>query len=173
MRSEWASDEDLRHVFAALTPANRLACMTSLETGLRIGDVLALHTADLKNASGRVTVHEQKTGKARRVYFPAWLRERLLSQAGHTYVFPHRTDGRLHRTRQSVFKDIRRAAKAFRLTAHISPHSLRKAYAVDHYHKTGSMKKVKELLGHADEAVTAIYALADCMPRVRKKKRTG
>lgn len=146
---------------AALTPQNRLACEVSIATGLRIGDVLELTTEKVKQ--GRFTVREGKTGKARRVRLPKDLQARILSMAGHVYAFESRTDGHKHRTRQAVYKDIRRAAKAFRLSEHVSPHSLRKVYAVDQYHKTGDIKRVQGLLNHSTEAVTMIYAMADAL----------
>ena len=167
MRSEWIPKGEIEHVLAALTPPNRLACEISLATGLRIGDVLALKTAQLKE---RFTIHEQKTGKTRTIRMPKGLLDRALAQAGHIYVFPHRTDGKRHRTRQAVFKDLRRAAKLFRVSAHVSPHSLRKIFAVDYLDKTRSLARVQRLLNHADEAVTMIYAMAD---RVDNATRRG
>lgn len=170
MRSEWIPPEQLAHALAALTPANQLACVTSLFTGLRIGDVLALRTESLSNKSGRITVREQKTGKTRRVYLPDALRRQLAAQAGRVYIFQHRTKADQHRTRQAVFKDLRRAAKAFRLQAHVSPHSLRKMYAVDYFNRTGDLAKTKALLNHSDEAVTLLYALADRLPKIALDK---
>lgn len=161
MRADYVWRDNLGHVLAALTSPNRLACEVSLATGLRIGDVLEL-TRD-QVAKGRFTVREGKTGKTRRVRLPVDLQTRILSQAGHIYAFPGRCDGRTHRTRQAVYKDIRRAAKAFRLTEHISPHSLRKVYAVDQYHRTGDIKRVQGLLNHSSESVTMIYAMADAL----------
>ena len=95
----------------------------------------------------------------------------ILAQAGPIYAFSGRLDGRRHRTRQAVYKDIRRAATAFRLREHISPHSLRKFYAVEQYKRTGgNLKRVQELLQHDSEAVTAIYAMADALTAQRLGK---
>lgn len=171
MRSEWVNDENIQHVLAALMDENRLACEVCLETGLRIGDVLAIKSEDILR-SERFVIKEEKTGKRRRVYFSQKLREKMISNAGKVFVFEHRTDYTKHRTRQTVFKDLRRAAKAFRVTAHVTPHSLRKMYAVEHFKRTGgNLAKVKELLNHSDEAVTMIYALADCQVVPKKKRR--
>ena len=150
-------------------PANRLACEVSIATGLRIGDVLSITTEQVRG--GRWTVTESKTGKRRRVRLPVDLQRRILAQAGPIYAFSGRLDGRRHRTRQAVYKDIRRAAKAFRLQEHVSPHSLRKYYAVEQYKRTGgNLKRVQELLQHDSEAVTAIYALADALTAQRLGK---
>lgn len=150
-------------------PANRLACEVSIATGLRIGDVLSITTEQVRG--GRWTVTESKTGKRRRVRLPVDLQRRILAQAGPIYAFSGRLDGRRHRTRQAVYKDIRRAAKAFRLQEHVSPHSLRKFYAVEQYKRSGgNLKRVQELLQHDSEAVTAIYAMADALTAQRLGK---
>lgn len=172
MRSQWVPDATMEHILAALTPENRLACEVSLATGLRIGDVLSLKPDQVRRQ--RFTIKEQKTGKPRRVYLPLSIVEALLRQAGRFWVFEGRTDPKKHRTRQAVFKDLRRAAVLFRCRPNVSPHSLRKMYAVNYYHKSGSLAKVQKLLNHSSEAVTVLYAMADCVTvgrRGRNKSR--
>lgn len=166
MRAEWAPKETLELLLTAMMPANRLAIRASMATGLRIGDVLAFKTAQVRQQ--RWTVKEQKTGKLRRVYLPAKLCEDILAQAGRIWAFEGRSDAKKHRTRDAVYKDLRRVATLYRvdgkkLVEHISPHSARKVYAVEAYQKTGSLRKVQDLLNHEDEAVTMLYALADVL----------
>lgn len=162
MRSEWVCHETINHVLMALTPPNRLAIELSMRYGMRIGDVLSTRREDV--VRGSWTYKEQKTGKSRRIRLPESLQMRLLAQAGRIWVFEGRCDWKQHRTRQAVYKDIRRAAKAFRLTEHISTHTARKIYAVDAYRRSGgNLKHVQKLLNHSDEAVTMIYALADSL----------
>lgn len=159
----------MSHILAALTPYNRLAIITSMITGLRIGDVLALRRSDLER--DRFTLTEEKTLKRRSIRLPARLRDELLLQCGKIYVFPHRYTERKHRTRQAVYKDIRRAAKAFRVRLHVSPHSARKIYAVSEYKKDMNIKRVQRLLNHSSEAVTMIYALADELTALTQRKK--
>ena len=134
MKSQYLNKPELEHILASLMPENRLALEVSLATGLRIGDVLALKTQ--KILKQRFTIKEEKTGKTRNVYLPAELWERCKAIAGRHYVFEHRYTANDHRTRQAVFKDLQRSAKLFRVSEHISPHSTRKVYAVEEYHKT-------------------------------------
>ena len=47
MTTEYLMRREMEHVFAALTPANRLVCQVAVHTGLRVGDVLAIPTAKL------------------------------------------------------------------------------------------------------------------------------
>lgn len=152
--------QQLELVLASLMPANRLACEVALHTGLRISDVLALKTEDVRRSS-RFWVKEAKTGKAKLVGLPAPLRRRLLDQAGKTYVFPARLDENGHRSRQAVWSDIDRAQRAFRIPQNIGTHSMRKEYAVELMQKYGSLEKVRRALNHSNMAVTKIYALAD------------
>ncbi len=163
-RSRWVSDDEIGVILALLTPENQLAVEVSLRYGLRIGDCLALKTEDVRK--GRFSIREQKTAKRRTLTIAPEFQARLLRVAGRLYVFEHRLDWRLHRTRQAVYSDIKRATKALRLSGQISPHSARKAYAVRMYKSSGyDIKRVSALLNHSDEAVTMIYALADQMKK--------
>lgn len=159
--SEYVPKEELGHVYAALMPANRLACQVSEVTGLRISDVLALRTAQLSKGQ-RFTVREAKTNKSRRVLIPRRLYSALLAQAGEIWVFPGARDPQKHRTRQAVWADIKRAAKAFRLPQSVTPHSLRKVYAVGEWERTGDLAKVGKALNHepTHPETTMLYAMA-------------
>lgn len=165
MRSEWKPKGEIEHLLVALQPENRLACEISLITGLRINDVLALTPE--KVIKGRFTIREEKTGKTRQVSLPKEIVARCLACSGQHYVFEHRLNGREHRTRQAVFKDLKKVSKLFGIKENIVPHSLRKVYAVEEYAKCGDLKKVQRLLNHNSEATTMLYALAD---QLRKRK---
>lgn len=176
LRSEFIARRELGHLLAALMPHNRLALEVSLATGLRISDVLSIKTQQvLESSDGRLRVREMKTGKYRRVYIAKDLMERMVKLGGKIYVFEHRLDYRKHRTRQAVFKDLRRVADAFRIKEHISPHSCRKVYAVEFYHRCGDdLGRVQKLLNHENEAVTMLYALADVLyKRTYSKAKKG
>lgn len=169
MRSDWLRDEAMSHVLAALMPQNRLIMEVCLSTGLRLGDVLNLRTVALKP---RQTVRELKTGKSRRIRWGAELYDKMVANAGKVWVFEGRTDYRRHRTRQAVWKDLKRAADLFRAPgvvprgAQISPHSARKGYAVRRYHETGGdLDRVQRELNHSSPEVTLLYALADTVRR--------
>jgi integrase len=164
MRSEWIPKGEMQHILAALYPINRLACEVSLSTGLRINDVLALTPQKVRKQ--RFTIREEKTGKTRLVRLPNELVKRCLACSGQHYVFEGRLDGRKHRTRQAVFKDLKRAAAAFNIKKNVTPHSLRKVYAVEEFEKSGcNLKKVQKLLNHDSEAVTMLYAMANVISK--------
>ena len=170
MRSEWTPKGEILHILASLQPENRLACEISLATGLRINDVLALTPQKVKKQ--RFTIREEKTGKTRTVRLPKELMSRCISCSGQHYIFEGRLNGRTHRTRQAVFKDLKKACANFGVKQHISPHSLRKIYAVEEYARSGgNLKKVQRLLNHENEAVTMLYAMADGLTKKKYFKR--
>lgn len=176
MRSGWLKTPELEHVLAALMPENRLVMEVCLSTGLRISDALGLKVRQLlqaENNGGRVTVRELKTGKNRRVRIPAELITRCMERSGRVYVFEGRFDRLRHRTRQAVWKDLHRAAKLFRLDVHISPHSTRKAWAVDEYRRVGDMGRVQREMNHSSAEITMLYALADQLEKRKHSPGAG
>ena len=154
-------------ILSALTETNRLVMRTALHTGLRISDVLAL-TPDRLQPHFWVT--EQKTGKKRQVGLPEPLLSDLKNHAGEKWVFPGRNPAN-HHTRQAVWKDVKRAAEAFRLRQNVAPHSARKVFAVDLLKKYGDIDKVKRALNHSGTAVTMIYAMADAQLEAKYRRR--
>ncbi len=171
MRTQWIPRGEMEHILSALFPENRLACEISLATGLRINDVLAL--TPQKVSKQRFTIREEKTGKTRSIRLPAELVERCLACSGQHYVFEGRLNGKKHRTRQAVYKDLKRVAVAFNLKKNIAPHSLRKSFAVYEFQKNGgNLKRVQKLLNHDSEAVTMLYAMANIIDN-RKRFKNG
>ena len=167
MRTEYLLDREVELVLAALTPKNRLVIRTALTTGLRVGDVLALKPERLKP---HFWVTEQKTGKKRQVGLPEPLLSDLKKHAGKHWVFPGR-DPLKHHTRQAVWKDVKRAAKLFRLPQNVAPHSFRKVYAVELMQKYGDIERVRRALNHSSTAVTLVYALADRQLESKNRRR--
>lgn len=171
MTTEYLLQQEVDLVLAALMPGNRLVMRVALHTGLRVGDVLALRTAQIKP---RFWITEQKTGKRRCVGLPAELRADILAQAGPEWAFPGRRPDK-PRTRQAVWKDVKRAAKAFRLPVNVGTHSARKVYAVELLKEYGDIDRVAKVLNHTHMTTTLIYALADAQresKRGRKRKRS-
>lgn len=171
MKTEYLLHREVGHVLAALMPQNRLIARVCLHTGLRVGDVVALRTQDL---GLQMMVTEAKTKKRRRVGLPADLLAAIRDQAGAEWAFPGRSGG--HKTRQAVWADVKRAARAFRLPQNVAPHSLRKVYAVDLLERYGDLERVKRALNHGSVETTLIYAMADRLleaKRARRQRRRG
>ena len=165
MTTEYLLDREVEQVLDLLTPENRLVLRVLLHTGIRIGDALQLRTAQLRP---NFWITEQKTGKRRQVGLPEPLLTDLREAAGAEWVFPGAAPGK-HRTRQAVWKDVKRAAAAARLTANAAPHSARKVYAVKLLEQYGDIERVRRALNHGGIEVTLIYAMAD--KRLHSKAR--
>lgn len=168
MKTEYLLHREVEHVLAALMPVNRVVMRVCIHTGLRVGDVLALRTDQI---APRFWVTEQKTKKRRIVGLPSDLLVDMRKIAGKKYVFEHSNDPERHRTRQAVWKDVKRAARAFRLPQNVAPHSARKVYAVDLLAKYGDIAKVQRALNHSGPSVTMIYAMADQLYRQKYHKK--
>lgn len=169
MKTDYMLQREIDLVLAALTPQNRLVMRVALHTGLRVSDVLALRTSQLQP---HFWVTEMKTKKRRQVGLPEPLLSDLRATAGEVWVFEGRSPEK-HRTRQAVWKDVKRAAKAFRLPANIAPHSARKNYAAELLERYGDLDKVRRALNHSNDAVTMIYAMADQQRRAKDRRRAA
>lgn len=172
MRTEYLLQREVEQVLDLLTYDNRLLARLLLHTGLRVGDALLLRPEQLRP---NFWITEQKTGKRRQVGIPEPLLSDLREGAGRWWVFPG-ADPRKHRTRQALWKDVKRAAKAARLTSNAAPHSLRKVYAVELMERYGDIDRVRRALNHGGVEVTMIYALADKRlrsPGQRRRSKPG
>jgi integrase len=157
VRTEYLLQKEVEQVLDLLTYDNRLVLRVLLHTGIRISDALQLRPEQL---APNFWITEQKTGKRRQIGLPEPLLTDLRDCAGEWWVFPG-TDPRKHRSRQAVWKDVKRAAAALRLTANAAPHSARKVYAVELLQKYGDIDRVRRALNHGGLEVTLIYAMAD------------
>lgn len=167
LKTEYLLNREVDLVLSTLTPGNALALRAALHTGLRISDVLSIKTDKL---APRFWVTESKTGKRRQVGLPEPLLSDIKKQAGPVWAFPGRKPGKA-RTRQAVWKDVKRAARALRLPQNIGPHSARKVYAVELMQKYGDIERVRRALNHSGHAVTMIYALADRQLESKYRRR--
>lgn len=167
MTTEYLLDREVEQVLDLLTEENRLVMRVLLHTGLRISDALALRTEQLKP---NFWITEQKTGKRRQVGLPEPLLSDLRSVAGAVWVFPG-ANPKKPRSRQAVWKDVKRAAAACRLTANAAPHSARKVYAVKLLEQYGDIDRVRRALNHGGIEVTLIYAMADKRLHAKGRRR--
>lgn len=167
MKTEYLLQREVDLVLAMLTARNALIMRAALHTGLRVSDVLSIKTDQLKP---RFWVTEGKTGKRRQVGLPEPLLSDIKNQAGEEWAFENPKTGR-PQTRQAVWKDVKRAARALRLPQNVAPHSARKVYAVELLSKYGDIERVRRALNHSSETITLIYALADRQLESKLKRR--
>lgn len=174
MTTDYLLQQEVDAVLSLLTEGNRLACAVALRTGLRIGDVLSLRREQI---APRMWITESKTGKRRQVGMPTALAKEVKRYSesvapSSPWAFPGRKPG-AHRTRQAVWKDVKRAAASMRLKTNAAPHSFRKVYAVELMEKYGDIERVRRALKHDRQTTTMIYAMADLRLRSRNTRRAA
>ena len=157
MRTDYINSELYHKIYLRMSYENALALRTSLETGIRIGDVLALRVENLKGRT--ITFTAQKTGKHGKAVVSVDLANRLRKIAGKRFLFEGRS-GDKPRTRQAVWKDVKRATKDF--AENVAPHSARKTFAVEDF-RTHGFAHTQKALQHDSSGTTMLYAFADML----------
>ena len=95
----------------------------------------------------------------------------IKAQAGEVWAFPGRNPAK-PRTRQAVWADVKRAAKAFRLVQNVGPHSFRKVYAVELLRRCGDVRRVQRALNHSDCATTMVYVMAAELLEAKRRAKS-
>ena len=158
MKSKFIDSPELRALRAHLDEEAWLPLWVSLETGLRVGDVVKLKGSNVREDG--IHYRAQKTGKNGIAKISAELRQ-ALPKAKTKWLFPSPYKRGAHITRQCVWARIKKAAERAELSKEgVSPHSMRKVFAVELYREKG-FQAVQEALQHANNATTEIYSFAD------------
>lgn len=160
MKSEYLKPETYEALEKVMQRENVLALRVSVETGLRIDDVLRMKWEDFRK-SGKFVYIAKKTGKKGTKTISKGLKNELFARktGKSEYVFPGRKRGK-HRTRQAVWKDMVQAADRIGVLQNATPHSARKTYAVE-LRKEEGLAAVQRELQHQSQTTTMIYAFAD------------
>lgn len=134
-------------------------------TGLRVSELVGLQVAEVNLRQGVVRVMG-KGSKERLVplgeeavealtgFFSGARRQILGVRISHD-AFPTRRGKAM--TRQAFWQLIRRYARKAGITKHLSPHTLRHAFATHLINHGADLRVVQMLLGHSDISTTQIY----------------
>lgn len=141
-----------------------------LSTGMRVGEIAKLKIEDIDFVQRKISIHGEKTENADREGYLS-IRAR---NAVHKYV-GDRVFGYVFRPLRNVLEDDRaisngtiediakeigeRAGVHCKTTVHV----YRKTFASETYRRTGNIKLVSVLLGHASTSITEKYYLIDDM----------
>lgn len=161
MRADYIKPSVYTRIYHLMQYENAVALRLSLETGLRIGDCLSLTPEQLDGQT--ITYTAQKTGKRGKKKISADLAKRLRKISGKKYIFEGR-NGDKPRTRQAVWKDVKKASRIAKIDDNFTPHSARKTYAVEQFHNKGFSEVQKELQ-HDKAETTMLYAYSDILFR--------
>ena len=165
------SEGDVEALLAAPDTATAEGCRdrAMLEvlyaSGLRVSELVSLQPGQVSLAQGLVRVIG-KGGKERLVPLGdeavQWLRDfvagpraQLLGQRPSDALFPTRRGEAM--TRQAFWYRIKRHALAAGIDKHLSPHTLRHAFATHLINHGANLRVVQMLLGHSDLSTTQIY----------------
>jgi integrase/recombinase XerD len=145
-------------LLAAMNERNRLVARFLYATAARISEALGVKESDIvpELATARIRLHGK--GRKERVgRIPLELLEQInttFHHPGRVYLFECRPGRRMNRT--AMANAIAEAGKQA-LGRTVSPHDLRHSRATDLFARTGNLKGVSDLLGHANVNVTARY----------------
>lgn len=134
-------------------------------TGLRVSELVNLRPDQVSLTQGLVRV-TGKGGKERLVplgeeaadwlqRFVAGARDDILKGQACEALFPTRRGNGM--TRQAFWYRIKAHAKTANILGHLSPHTLRHAFATHLVNHGADLRVVQMLLGHSDLSTTQIY----------------
>jgi len=134
-------------------------------TGLRVSELISLKIAQINLEAGYLTVvgesRKEKTvpigtrARERVLAYVQEAREQLLRRRLSPYLFVTRAGRPM--TRQGFWQRLRRRALCSELRRHVSPHTLRHAFATHLVDGGADLRAVQLMLGHADIGTTEIY----------------
>lgn len=160
MKSDYLKPEIYQKLAKIMQVENILALRVSLETGLRIDDVLSLKWDNFISQRTFVYTAKKTKKQGKKSISLQLLNEiRKNSLENSPFLFPGRNPNS-HRTRQAVWKDIKKASDTIGLIQNASPHSARKTYAVE-LRKQKGLDAVQTELQHTDITTTMLYAFSD------------
>jgi len=153
-------EEVLRLLEAAPSLTHQVIFSTMYGTGLRVSEALHLRVADLDSQRMMIRIEQGKGHRDRYVPLSPKLLELLRTYwrklRPQPWLFPGQFPNQPLR-REAVSDAIARASERAGLKKHISPHSLRHAYAVHLLEAGTDIRKIQLLLGHRSLSTTARY----------------
>jgi integrase/recombinase XerC len=166
---------------AATGIRNRAIIALAWRSGLRLGEILALHLKDLDLTAGTVIVQHGKGDKRRVVGLDAgtsaivddWLRlrvKRKINKAAPIFCTLAGTP-----LDQSYIRHLLpRLAGRARLNKRVHAHGLRHAFAIELEREGATLTTIRDLLGHSSAAVTDRYlrriGASDAVDFVRERE---
>jgi integrase/recombinase XerD len=143
------------------TPWVRVAVMLAYGAGLRVSEILGLEIQDIDAKRMVIHIRGAKRGRERHVMLSPRLLVALRAHWKHAKPSgPRLFAGRdpseaIHRG--TVYKVIRKAARAAGIAARLGPHALRHSFATHMLEAGTDLRTLQVLLGHASMRSTAVY----------------
>lgn len=155
-------EEVMRLLQAAPSFSHHVIFSTLYGTGLRVSEALHLRVPDLDSQRMMIRIEQGKGHRDRYVPLSPKLLELLRTYWRKLRPQPWLFPGQFPQqplSREAVRDAIAQASERAELKKHISPHSLRHAYAVHLLEAGTDLRKIQLLLGHRSLSTTARYLL--------------
>jgi integrase len=172
-RTRFLSVAEATRLLNAAPPDFRRLARGALNTGLRLGELLALRAADV--GDGKVYVRHSKGGKARTVPLSGegihFFDQVTAGMEGDALVFAH--DDGVPWQRMQVTRAMKRACKVGKVKPPATFHDLRRSYGSLLLNAGAEPEVIQELLGHADLRMTRrayAHLLGSTIAKTVKKK---
>ncbi|MCX6095081.1 MAG: tyrosine-type recombinase/integrase [Candidatus Bipolaricaulota bacterium] len=142
---------------------NRAMLLTLLDTGVRLGELIALNLGDLDLGAARIRIRSGKGERERYVFVGRVVLRSLrgwIDTRGHGQEFwpLFVTRGGQRLDRRNVQRILERiSARAGLGGKHIHPHLLRHTFATHYIMNGGDPFSLQRILGHSDIQTTMIY----------------
>lgn len=150
---------------AVLGLRDRAMLETLYATGLRVSELVGLQMTQLNNEIGVLRVLGKGSkerlvplGELAQEWLTRYLNEgrvALMKKQLNDALFPTARGSAM--TRQAFWHNIKRYARLAGIETHLSPHTLRHAFATHMLNNGADLRVVQMLLGHADLSTTQIY----------------
>lgn len=149
---------------------NYTMIILSLNTALRISDILARKWQDFLNHDNSIRSHleliEKKTGKSSTIAINSSLKEALSKYMDHSFsgkapnpdafLFPSSQKGK-HLSRIQAYRVMKKAACACGLPAHVSCHSMRKTFGYHAWKQGVKPAMLMDIYNHSSYSITRRY----------------
>lgn len=170
------TQEDAVKIMHLLEPRDRDIFWISIETGLRIGDILKLTISDVQH--NPLNIYESKSKRRRFIEISDELHQHLRKQYKYSGWLSDKNSQRLcfltNRgtmkaiNRSTYYRRLKRASKALKIN--FSAHSGRKLYAMNIFKRSKSVPAVQNALNHRFITTTATYLDIDIEKMLREFK---
>jgi integrase len=140
-----------------------MICIMALNTGMRIGDIIALKVLDVKNKT-HIAIREEKTNKTKLFPINGQLREEINNYINgmreEDYLFESRQKNsagvKTHITRVQAYRYIKKVAEGLGIE-NFGLHSFRKSFGYFYYQQTKDIAKLMQIFNHSSQEVTKRY----------------
>ncbi len=155
------SREEVRNLLAAAkSEKSKIMLKLLYASGLRVSELVSLKVEDLEPKERMGWVRQGKGRKDRLLILPETVIEELNAfigpkgaKTGHLFINKHK----VALSPRNVQKMIKRIAKRAGIAKRVTPHTLRHSFATHLLDGGTDIRKIQELLGHANLHTTQIY----------------